>query len=93
MFENPGAAYALPGSSDTALDMLHNVLRGQGAALLAVSLQLFLLGRRDRRSYVLIAHSFTLCRHLTSEVVRRARGDFGPLHGMMGKTTLSRSAE
>ena len=82
MFTNPDAAYALLGFSDTALDMLHNVLRGQGAALLAVSI-LFVLGRRDRRSYLLIvlvcglslfAHTFTLYRHLTSEAVRRAVG-------------------
>lgn len=97
MFENPGAAYAILGFSDTALDMLHNVLRGQGAALLAVSLFLFILGRRDKRSYLLIflvcglslvAHAFTLHQHLNSEAVRRAVEDFGPLYGMMAVNVL-----
>ena len=97
MFENPDAAYVLLGFSETALDMLHNVLRGQGAALLAVSIFLFVLGRRDRRSYLLIflvcglslvAHAFTLRHHLNSEPVRRAVGDFGPLYGMMAVNTL-----
>ncbi len=97
MFENSAAAYAILGFSDTALDVLHNVLSEQGAALLAVSIFLFVLGRRGGRSYLLIflvcglslvAHAFTLQQHLNSETVRRAVGDVGPLYGIMAVNAL-----
>lgn len=97
MFENPPAVYAILGFSETAQEMLHNVLRGQGAVLLAVSLFLFALGRRERRSYLLIAlvcglslaaHLFTLRQHLNSETVMWAVNDFSSLYGLGGLNAL-----
>ena len=37
MLKKPAAVYSALGFSPTAVAMLHNVLRGQGAALLAIS--------------------------------------------------------
>lgn len=97
MFDNQEQAYALLGFSTTALDMLHNVLRGQGAALLAISLFLFYLRARDRRSFLLIAlacgltlaaHGFTLQQHLDSETVQAAISSFGALYGMVALNAL-----
>ena len=97
MFENPQAAYGILGFSDTAVAMLHNVLRGQGAVLLAVSVFLFVLGRQERRSYLLIAlvcglsliaHAATLQQHLASSVVKQAISSFGALYAMMALNAL-----
>lgn len=97
MFDNPMATYAALGFSNTALDMLHNVLRGQGAALLAVSLFLFILRGKDKRGYLLIAlvtglsliaHCFTLRQHLDSSVVQQAVSSFNAIYGMMAVNSL-----
>ena len=97
LFENHTHAYAVLGFSDTALAMLHNVLRGQGAALLAVSLFLFTLGSRSRHAFSLIAfvcvlslaaHLATLHQHLGSGTVQQAISGFGALYGMIAVNAL-----
>ncbi len=97
LFAEPQRVYALLGFSDTALSMLHNVLRGQGAALLAVSLFLFVGRAQSRRAFLLIAlvcglaliaHLGTLHHHLQSEIVRQAVGGLNSLYGMIAVNAL-----
>lgn len=89
LFKNPVNVYASLGFSPLAVEMLHTVLRGQGAALLAVSLFLLLRGGRQREAYLLIflttlcalgAHLATLHQHLDSPEVVLAIGDFSGLY-------------
>ena len=51
MLEHPQEVYAKLGFSGAAVEMLHNVIRGQGAALLAISCALFYLGSGARRAF------------------------------------------
>lgn len=85
LFANPQQAYSLLGfSSATAVEMVHNVLRGQGVALLAVSVYLFVAqGPQDPNSFLLIAlvcgfsalaHVATLRHHRGNPVVMKAVG-------------------
>jgi hypothetical protein len=82
-FKEPARVYRELGFSEVAVEMLHNVLRGQGAALLAISITLFYLGAASRASFVLIAltcglsligHILTARHHLKSEAVMKALG-------------------
>lgn len=54
MLRQPQEFYARLGFSDTAVEMLHNVVRGQGAALLAISCALFYMGAGTPGSFLLI---------------------------------------
>jgi hypothetical protein len=89
LFDNPARAYAILGFSDTAVSMVHNVIRGHGAVLLAVSLFLWVQMTRARSSFLLIflvcalsayAHSMTLLHHLRTDAVVQAIGNFGSLY-------------
>lgn len=80
-FKNPQQVYQQLGFSATAQEMLHNVLRGQGAVLLSVSTFLAYLGQRNRSSYLLIgnvcgfavlAHLLTARHHLRNPSVMAA---------------------
>ena len=98
MFTDHIRAYKILGfSSPTAVEMVHNVLRGQGAALLAISTYLFAIRSTDdpkgSSSSLLIAltctlsaaaHALTLRHHLGNAKVREAIGSsFGSLYGMI----------
>lgn len=83
-FTAPERVYpALGFASPNALAMLHNVLRGQGAALLAISLYLLTTGANQRSSFLLIAltcgltfwaHVGTYRQHASSPAVMDALG-------------------
>jgi hypothetical protein len=86
---DPERAYQRMGFSPTAVEMVHNVIRGQGAALLAVSLFLILRGAADPSSYLLIAlvcglslvaHIQTALHHLRSPTVMEAIGSIKPMY-------------
>ncbi|MEO5970602.1 MAG: hypothetical protein ABIQ95_11800 [Bdellovibrionia bacterium] len=92
LFKNPQQAYQSMGFSSTAVEMVHNVIRGQGAALLAISVYLLIQGAEDARSYALIAltctfsfvaHVFTARHHLKSPIVMAAIGAIKPLYGIL----------
>ncbi|MGE4194921.1 MAG: hypothetical protein AB7E51_16175 [Pseudodesulfovibrio sp.] len=92
LFSDPQRAYEALGFSPIAQDMLHNVLRGQGAALLAISLFLFFLGSRRKEGFLLIAltclgtlfaHVATLAHHTQSPAVTAAIGSVAPLYVMI----------
>lgn len=92
MIEDPERAYGRLGFSPTALEMLHNVLRGQGAALLAITVFLFYVGPSARQSYLLIgiacgltlvAHVETLRHHRNSAVVRTAIKSLSAMYVMI----------
>jgi len=92
MFDNHEQAYAILGFSPVALEMLHTVLRGQGAALLAISVYLFLPTTDRRGGYLLIAcaclltamvHVFTAVHHLNSAAVQEAISSFSSLYAMI----------
>jgi hypothetical protein len=83
-FKEPDRVYFAVGFSVTAREMLHNVLRGQGAALLSITMFLFYLGPNESKSMLLIAitcflaaytHIQTYRHHLASALVREALGD------------------
>ena len=82
-FKNPEKVYQSLGFSDTALEMLHNVLRGQGAALLSISIYLLILGSSNPNSMILIGitcllsgavHIGTLQHHRKNQLVRQSLG-------------------
>ena len=81
------------GFSETAVEMVHNVLRGQGAALLFVSAYLFVQGPRERNSFLLISltcftaalcHIVTMNHHKNNAIVMKAVESISPLYGMIG---------
>ena len=93
MLKNPDDAYAKLGFSDTAVEMLHNVLRGQGAALLAISCALFYMGAGSRASFLSIgltcgfsalAHVATMRHHLRSANVMDALGNINAIYPILG---------
>jgi hypothetical protein len=93
MIKNPKQAYARLGFSPTAIEMLHNVIRGQGAALLAISGMLFYLGPKTQASYLLvaltcglslIAHILAARHHLRSGIVMEALGNITPIYPIIG---------
>ncbi len=93
MIKNPARVYTELGFSTTALEMLHNVLRGQGAALLAISLFLFVSGPENPLTFLLIAltcsltlfaHIATAQHHRKSPIVMNAIGSIKALLPMIG---------
>lgn len=92
-FRDPARVYQQLGFSPTAQEMLHNVLRGQGAAQLAISSYLAYLGPRNRSGYLLIAllcgysgvaHIVNTRHHMNDANVRAAIGDdISSLYGIV----------
>lgn len=89
LFKNPVLVYEKLGISSIAVEMFHNVIRGHGAVLLAVSIFVFLQGIKSRSVYLLIfivcalsvyAHTMTLIQHLNSADIIRVIGNFGSLY-------------
>jgi len=89
LFKNPALVYEKLGISSIAVEMFHNVIRGHGAVLLAVSIFVFLQGVKSRSVYLLIfivcalsvyAHIMTLIQHLNSADIIRVIGNFGSLY-------------
>ncbi len=89
LFKNPEAVYGALGFSELAVEMVHNIIRGHGAVLLAVSIFVFIEGVRSRSVYLLVAivcglsvyaHIMTLNQHLGSEAIVTAIGDFGSMY-------------
>lgn len=79
----PEKVYRELGFSETAVEMVHNLIRGHGAALLAISSSLFYLGSKNPGSLVLIgstcychciAHTFTARHHITNKKVKDVLG-------------------
>jgi len=92
MIKNPAKAYQVLGFSDTALEMLHDVLRGQGAALLATSTWLAAIGPNHKASYGLIASTclfsaaaniFTVMHHRKSSIVMSVIDELTSLYGLI----------
>lgn len=95
LFSDPQAVYAKLGFSDIAVAMGHNLIRGHGAALLAVSIFIWIEGFRSRSVHLLMtlvcalsvyAHGMTLIQHLESEAIIHAIGNFGSLYGTIAVT-------
>lgn len=92
-FAEPERVYRQLGFSETARGMLHNVLRGQGAALLAITAYLFFRGPAQRDSFLLIAltcllagatHVMTYRHHTRDAVVRETLGaSIKSIHGLI----------
>lgn len=89
LFKNPQVVYAKLGFSNVAVEMVHNVIRGHGAVLLAVSIFVFIQGRKARFVYLLMAivcalsvyaHIMTLYQHLNTAAIVAAIGDFSSLY-------------
>jgi len=89
LFKNPVLVYEKLGISSIAVEMFHNVIRGHGAVLLAVSIYVFLQGIKSCSVYLLIsivcalsvyAHIMTLIQHLNSEDIVRVIVNFGSLY-------------
>jgi hypothetical protein len=98
LLRDPQRVYQQLGFSDVAVEMLHNVIRGQGVALLAISIFLWIVGSRQRSSYLLIAltcllsvvaHLMTLRHHLSSPLVMEAIGGAEPLYVALSITSIS----
>lgn len=92
LFKNPHVVYAKLGFSNIAVEMVHNVIRGHGAVLLAVSIFIFLKGIKFRPAYLLMtivcilsvfAHMMTLSQHLSHHTIISAIGDFTSLYVTM----------
>ena len=97
MFNNPERVYQTIGFSSVAVEMVHNMIRGHGAVLLAVSIFIWIEGLKSRHVYSLIAwvcalsvyaHFMTLTHHLNSPPVVRAIGHFGNLYGIIVVTAI-----
>jgi hypothetical protein len=93
LFTNPDLAYTQLGFSPLAVSMVHNVIRGQGAVLLAISIFIFYLGWKNRASYLLMflvclfslgAHAATMVHHIRHPQVLLAVGSLGSLYVAMG---------
>ena len=89
LFKNPVHVYEKLGISNIAVEMFHNVIRGHGAVLLAVSIFVFLQGIKSRSVFLLMfivcvfsdyAHIMTLIQHLNSEDISKVIGKFGSLY-------------
>lgn len=89
LFTNPVAVYEKLGFSPVAVEMVHNVIRGHGAVLLAVSVFIWIHGMKSRFVYLLIsivcalsvyAHIMTLHQHLKTPDIVEAIGNFGSLY-------------
>ena len=89
LFKNPTVVYEKLGFSDIAVEMIHNIIRGQGSVLLAVSLFIFIRGAKSRYIYLLsalvcifsvYAHIMTLIQHLKTEEIVKSIGNFESLY-------------
>ena len=89
LFKNAETVYSKLGFSSIAVEMVHNVIRGHGAVLLAVSIFIWIEGMKSRSVYLLIAivcafsvyaHIMTLNQHLRTEEIVSAIGNFGSLY-------------
>ena len=97
LFQNPEVVYEKLGFSGTAVEMLHNVIRGHGAVLLAVSIFIWLEGMKSRSVYLLIAlvctlsvyaHVMTLAQHLRSDAILSAIGSLGSMYVTLSITAV-----
>jgi hypothetical protein len=89
LFNNPSIVYEKLGFSSIAVDMFHNIIRGHGAVLLAVSVFIWIETVRSRSVHLLIfmvcalsvyAHVMTLKQHLSEEAIVAAIGNFGSIY-------------
>jgi hypothetical protein len=89
LFRNPQAVYAQLGFSPVAVEMTHNIIRGQGAVLLAVSIFLWIKGRKSNSAHLLnslvcllsaYAQAMTLVHHLKTTAVGTAISSFEGLY-------------
>jgi hypothetical protein len=89
LFKNHQIVYDRLGMSNSVVEMFHNVIRGHGAVLLAVSVFIFIQGIRSRSVYLLIAlvcalsvyaHVMTLHQHLSSGEIVVAVDNFTSLY-------------
>jgi len=89
LFKNPETAYEKLGFSAIAVEMVHNVIRGHGAVLLAVSIFIWIEKVKSRSVYLLIsivcalsiyAHIMTLHQHLKAAEIVNAIGNFGSIY-------------
>lgn len=92
LFKNPAWVYEKLGFSRTAVEMVHNLIRGQGAVLLAVSVFVWMEGRRSRSVYLLISivctlsvysHVMALKQHLGAPAPVNALGSLASLYGII----------
>ena len=93
MMKEPERAYKEIGFSPTAVEMVHNVIRGQGAALLAISFFLLYTGPHQKETFLLISiasfltlisHIMTARHHMQSETVMKALGnDLRPMYFLL----------
>ena len=89
LFKNPEAVYEKLGFSAIAVEMVHNVIRGHGAVLLAVSIFLWIERMKSRSVFLLITivcvlsvytHIMTLHQHLKTAEIVSAIGNFGSMY-------------
>ncbi len=89
LFKNPEAVYEKLGFSAIAVEMIHNIIRGHGAVLLAVSIFIWIERMKSRDVYLLISivcalsvyvHIMTLHQHLKTAEVVNVIGGFGSLY-------------
>eukprot|EP01118_Nematostelium_gracile_P001443 TRINITY_DN11481_c0_g1_i1.p1 TRINITY_DN11481_c0_g1~~TRINITY_DN11481_c0_g1_i1.p1 ORF type:complete len:125 (+),score=32.20 TRINITY_DN11481_c0_g1_i1:88-462(+) len=92
MFKEPKKVYEALGFSNVALEMLHNVVRGEGAAFGAISTYLAIQGEANPLShllisittgYAMVSHIFTLIHHQSNEKVMAALESIRPLYFMI----------
>jgi len=89
LFKNPEEVYEKLGFSAIAVEMVHNIIRGHGAVLLAVSIFIWIERMKSRSVYLLIsivcalsvyAHIMTLHQHLKTAEIVNAIGYFGSIY-------------
>jgi hypothetical protein len=70
LMKDPERVYQSLGFSPTAIGMLHNVIRGQGAALLSISLFMAFTGPHSKQTFLLmaLAATLTLISHIMTAV-------------------------
>ena len=97
LFMNPEAVYEKLGFSAIAVEMVHNIIRGQGAVLLAVSIFIWIERMKSRSVYLLIsivcalsvyAHIMTLHQHLKTAEIVSAIGNFGSMYATIIITSV-----
>ena len=89
LFKNPESVYEKLGFSAIAVEMVHNIIRGHGAVLLAVSIFIWIEKMKTRSIYLLIsivcalsiyAHTMTLRQHLKTTEIVNAIGNFESMY-------------
>ncbi|NTV13522.1 MAG: hypothetical protein HGA96_06280 [Desulfobulbaceae bacterium] len=89
LFKNHEAVYEKLGFSAIAVEMVHNIIRGHGAVLLAVSIFIWIERMKSRSVYLLIsivcalsvyAHIMTLHQHLETAEIVNVIGNFGSMY-------------